>query len=731
MAGASEANGEERSLMRRFLRGFLYFFAASLLFLVFFFYDPLPENPPAAALSAAAADYDAEIIRDTWGVPHIFGARDADVSFGLAYAHAEDDYETIQEVLAATRGVLARYRGADAAPADYIVEFFDVWDTLEARYDSDVPPHVKAIADAYAAGLNLYAAEHPDDTWAGLVPFKGQDVIAGFMFKTPFFYGLDKTLQELFAPGRNQELALAPTEGQQAFSLGPKTGLELGSNAIAVAARRSTDNVTRLLINSHQPMTGPVAWYEAHLSSGEGLNITGGLFPGTPLILHGFNDHLGWANTVNHMDLSDVYVLTRNPDNPMQYRLDGEWVDFEVEEIELPVKMFGPFVYPAKRRLLRSRHGPVIENGEQTYALRYAGRGEIRQLEQYYRLNKSKTFDQFMSAMAMNALPSINYVYADKSGNVAFIHNGQYPNRLDGWAWTKDLPGDRSELIWQGYLPFESVPKLINPSSGMVFNANNTPYTATDGPDNLEPKEFPAHMGLATNETNRSLRLVELTDGTTPVSRERLLAIKFDDDYSRSSRIARLVEKMAAADYADDPQAAAAAEQLLRWNLSADTGNRYAALPIMALRFHDRENADDESDASLSAALRMAVSYLETHHGRIDPLWGDVSRMVRGDVSLPVDGGPDTLRAIYAAGENGGGTAPATHGDTWIGFVEWAADGSQRADVVHQFGSATLDEKSPHYADQVPLFVEKRWRRALTSREAVLANATRQYRPGK
>lgn len=721
---------QKPGMLARISRVFLLILAGLALILAVYLYDPLPENPGYGVLAADSARYDAEILRDEWGVPHIFGARDADVSFGLAYAHAEDDFETIQEVVAATRGVLARYRGADAAPADYIVSFFGVWDTLESRYESEVPENVRAIAEAYAAGLNLYAAQNPEATWAGLAPFRGQDVIAGFMFKTPFFYGLDKVLQELFAEGRAQEIALAPTGGRSAFIAGPKTAAELGSNAIAVSAARSTDNTTRLLINSHQPMTGPVAWYEAHLNSGEGLNITGGLFPGTPLILHGFNDNLGWANTVNHIDLSDVYVLTRNPENPLQYRLDGTWVDFDVTEVTIPVRLWGPFVFKAKRRLLKSRHGPVIENGEKTYALRYAGMGEIRQLEQYYRLNRAENLNDFIDAMSMNALPSINYVYADKDSNIAFIHNGQYPNRLDGWDWAKDLPGDRSDLIWQGYRPFDQVPKLVNPASGLVFNANNTPYSATDGPDNLMPEQFPPSMGLATNQTNRSLRLIELTDGNAPMSRDRLLEIKFDDDYAPTSRVARLTRKMAALDYGDDEALVAAAKQLQAWNLSTDADNRYAALPVTALRQQGRVNSDDESDEALATALKWAVSYLTENHGRIDPKWGEVSRMVRGSVSLPVDGGPDTLRAMYAAGENGGGVAPATHGDTWIGFVEWAADGTQRADVIHQFGSATLDETSAHYGDQMPLFVGKKWRRALTTREAVLAGAKRRYRPG-
>lgn len=735
MTAIPAGNAHKTSTLVRIFQGLTIILAVFLLISAVWLYDPLPENPNYATLSAEAANYDAEIIRDNWGVPHIFGKRDADTSFGLAYAHAEDDFETIQEVVAATRGVLARYRGADAAPTDYVVSFLNVWPTMEANYVSGVPDDVKAIANAYAAGINLYAAENPDATWAGLAPFRAEDVVAGFVFKTPFFYGLDKVLQGLFEGDSNREVAraisLAPTEKNRAFTLAPKTEAELGSNAIAVSAERGGDGATRLLINSHQPLSGPVAWYEAHLSSEEGLNITGGLFPGTPLILHGFNDNLGWANTVNHIDLSDVYVLTRNPDNPMQYKLDGEWVDFEVTEVTLPVKLFGPFVYPAKRPLLRSKHGPVVERGGAAYALRYTGMGELRQLEQYYRLNQAENLEDFMAAMRMNALPSINYVYGDKDNNIAFIHNAQYPNRADGWDWSKDMPGDRSDLIWQGYRPFTQVPKLINPQSGLLFNANNTPYSATDGPDNLTPTMFPPSMGLATNQTNRSMRLIELTDGRSLIDRERLLEIKFDDDYSPQSRPARLRDLMVGMDWSAHRDLLPAVEHMKGWNLSTDVDNRHTALVIMALRKQSRNGADDESPAAMASALRWAVEFLTTHHGGIDVRWGDVSRLVRGDVNMEIDGGPDVLRAIYAAGDYEGGIAPATHGDTWIGLVEWDSEGRQTADVIHNYGSATLDATSPHYADQAPLFATKKWRRALTTRAAIEANATRTYRPGK
>lgn len=703
------------------LKKIFYLAAIALVVAAVWLYNPLPSNPSSAELSELAQGFSAEIVRDEWGVPHIRGERDADASFGLAIAHATDDFETIQETIAATRGVLAHYRGASAAPTDYIVALLDVWGTIERDYQSKVPADVKLIAEGYAAGMNLYAAQNPQQTWAGLAPFYAEDVIAGFVFKTPFFYGLDKTLLELFENKRGVELALEPSSQGQAWRVRPRSGAELGSNALAVSAQRSGDNTTRLLINSHQPMTGPVAWYEAHIQSEQGLDIMGGVFPGTPVILHGFNKHLGWANTVNHIDLADTYLVTVNPEDPNQYKLDGQWRDFEQHEATIMVKLLGPFAFKAKRTVLRTEHGPVIESGDDQFALRYAGMGEIRQLEQYYRLNQASDFSQFTQAMQLNALPSINYVYADKDSNIAFIHNAQYPNRNDAWDWSKDLPGDRSDLIWQGYRPYSSVPKLVNPSSGLVFNANNTPFSATDGEDNLQPQDFPQSMGLATDQTNRALRLVELNDGQSKLGRAEILRQKFDDDYSRDSNSANTMQKIAAMDWSHDPELEKAAAYLKDWDLSADKDNKHASLAGLIISYlYQSEDPKDESPAKLESALRHAVDHLMAKFGRIDVPWGEVNRLQRGDVSLPVDGGPDVLRAIYSVGLEEGETY-ATHGDTWMALVAWGPDGSVNADVLHQFGSATMDPSSKHYADQAPLFVDKRWRKANFDIDAIRA----------
>ncbi|MBK8198332.1 MAG: acylase [Acidobacteria bacterium] len=688
-------------------------------------------SPPAASLAAAAANYDAEIIRDSFGVPHIYGARDADTAFGLAYAHAEDDFETIQETVAAARGVLARYRGKDAAPIDYIASLLGVWETVDARYDADVPADVKAMAEGYVAGLNLYASEHPEQTWAGLAPFRAEDVVAGFMFKTPFFYGLDDTLLKLFGEDYTQSIALDPAGPKKAFLLAPRSASERGSNAFAVSPARSGDGVTRLVINSHQPLTGPVAWYEAQVTSGEGLDITGGLFPGTPVILHGFNKNLGWANTVSAQDLVDTFVLTINPDNKNQYWLDGKWTDFEITQARINVKLAGPFAFPATRAVKRSVHGPVIEGPTGTYAIRYAGMGEIRQLEQYYRLGKSADMNQFMGAMAMNALPSINYVYGDKDGNIAFIHNAQYPDRNDAWDWAGDLPGDRSDIIWQGYRAWDAVPKLINPASGFIFNSNNTPYSATDGPDNLKPEDFPQSMGLQTNQTNRSLRVMELTGDGDPIDEARLLAIKFDNRYAQGSEADAVVKAVLAADWSGEPEMAEAAALLASWDYGTDASSRTAALGSLTTQRAITEKYTHVKAPPPETAFREAVAWLKLHHGRIDPEWGEVNRLVRGAVSLAISGGPDTLRAVYPKEIRDDGELHMSAGDTWIALVAWDAEGRQTARVISPFGSATLDASSPHYADQAPLFAHEDWRTALLTKAGVMADATRTYHPGK
>ena len=265
----------------------------------------------------------------------------------------------------------------------------------------------------------------------------------------------------------------------------------------------------------------------------------------------------------------------------------------------------------------------------------------------------------------------------------------------------------------------------------MVYNANNTPYRATDGADNLAPGDFPDWLGLQTNETNRSLRIQDLTDGTRLMSRDRLLAIKFDDAYSDRSEASAFIDEVLAHDWSDAPDMADAVAHLQAWDRRTNIDNRHAALGVLTVLRHVTGQFTGDYGPAPAEALREAAALLQANYGRLDPEWGEVNRLLRGETDLPISGGPDILRAIYPAEMRADGKLHANAGDTWIALVEWTADGAQSAEVIHQYGAATLDQSSPHYDDQAPLFANQDWRKALLTRDEVEANAVRTYRPGR
>ena len=671
----------------------------------------------------AAQAYSVRIVRDEFGVPQIYGVTDPDTAFGLGYAQAEDDWATLETTLVAARGRLARYVGADAAPTDYIVQLLRIRELVEDRYESDLSPAARALVEAYADGLNLYAAEHPRDTWAAELPVTGQDIVAGFVLRTPFMYGLDADLGELFEDVRQRTVSMGSSE--TAFQLIEGERLPFGSNAFAVAPSRSADGATRLLINSHQPFEGPVAWYEARLHSEDGWDMAGATFPGAPLILHGFNPDLGWAHTVNKPDLSDIYVLETEGD---RYRLDGEWLDLEHGTARITVGIFGPIRWTVTRDMWWSRHGPVVRTDHGDYAIRYSGMDQIGQVEQWYAMNRATDFDSWMAAMEINAISSLNAVYADREGHIAYVYNARMPVREEGYDWLQYLPGDRSELIWDEYLPLTAMPIYTDPAGGWLLSSNQTPFDAAELADNIDAAGYSPTFGIQPRYSNRAWRGLDLLRAEGPISRERLLEIKFDKLYSDLSPVARLVTELLAQDFTGDAAMTEAQSVLRRWDLSTDTGNREAALGVLvAVRCIGNLHTNDPWLMDPVEALREAAAELMAHHARLDPEWGEVSRLVRGDVDLAVGGGPDILRAIYSSSHDldEQGRLIAAAGDTSIMLVEWLADGTQDASAIIQYGTATLDEDSPHYADQAPLFVAEQWRAIdLSVREGG-------YRPGE
>jgi penicillin amidase/acyl-homoserine-lactone acylase len=667
----------------------------------------------AAPLIAKAATYDALIERDGFGVPHISGVRDADVAFGLGYAHSEDDFATIAEALLVTRGVAAETKGSAAAPGDYLVRLLRVWETVDAGYETRISPETRAVLEGYADGINLYAAEHPGAVPAGLVPVSGRDVAAGSAFRGPFFYGLDKAIKAVLEPRPARD-----------------TGPPKGSNGIAVAPSRSADGATRLLVNSHQPYEGPVAWYEAVLESGQGWHVAGGFFPGGPFMLHGHNADLGWASTVNKPDLVDVYRLKTDPARPGEYQLDGAWRKFERKPAAFRVKVFGPILWTVQREVLWSVHGPVLETDHGSFALSYAGKGELGQPDQYLAMNKAGDLSAWKAAMARGALPSINFVYADKAGNIGYLHNGQFPVRRDGVDWSGTLPGDRSDLLWHERVPFARLPQLWNPPSGFVYNSNNNPLSASAPADDIKPGTLPAHLGLQTNMTNRALRVLETYAQDRSITAGEFEAYKYDLTYSAKSPLAAMIAEALTYDATGNPDLAQAQAILRGWDRRTDTANRGAALAILMGEPLGRATEMGEPVPPLRPALDAAIARLKQHFGRLDPAWGEVNRFRRGALDLPIAGGPDIYRAVYGKQQDDG-TLTANGGDTFVMFVSWDRAGALTSRSIHQYGSATLDQNSPHYADQTPLFVAMKTKPVLFTAAQRAGQIKRSYRPGR
>ncbi|WP_193166371.1 penicillin acylase family protein [Microbulbifer hainanensis] len=677
---------------------------------------------------AEARAFDVEILRDNWGVPHIYGETDADAAFGLAYAHAEDDFATIQSVILATRGSLAAEKGLSAAKTDYLALWMGIWPAVSSGY-SQLSPEARAVAEAYAAGLNLYAAQHPEAVSRYLLPVVGEDLVAGFTFKTPMFYGFDKVLGELLDPKAPHEVA---KNGEDSLAWVPQQSLPTGSQGIAVAPSRSSDGATRLLVNSHQPLTGPVAWYEAQVHSLQGWNMTGGTFPGAPVIIHGHNEYLGWANTVNKPDLVDIYQLTINPQHPDQYLLDGQWHNFDRREAKIRVKLFGPLHWTFNKEILIAEQGPVFQTEYGSYAVRWAGMGEVRTLDFMLALNKATNKSEFEAALKMQAMPSINYVYADREGNIGHYYNAMFPARSEGWDWSKYLPGDRSDVIWHGYRDFRRMPKTLNPKSGLVYNANNPPFQATDGDDDAWAENFPPSMGIEKVVTNRALQIEALYGAREKISAEDFMRLKFDNHYNPASYQVRQLRQWLRAEkpaqfgqsrYRD------ALKFLADWDLSTDKEDTHAALAVLTLEPIQEAHGQKADFAVIDRAFKETVDQLYEFYGTIEVPFGEINRHVRGEHSWPLSGGPDTLRAVYGGPLNNLRQFENRAGDSFIMVVSWDRSGKVHSRAIHNFGSATLDTTSPHYADQAELFVREELRDVYLERAELLKHLSRRYRP--
>jgi len=308
--------------------------------------------------------YDVSIHRDFWGIPYIKGETDMDVAYGIGLSHAEDAYDDLVELMPLYRGKSALFNGLKGVETDYLVRLLRVHQNVEKFAKDQLSDRSLQMAQAYADGVNQFAKDNPSKVNQRLHPITKEDIIAGSYIQHLFFAGLDS--------------------GLQTMSDHISKSIPTGSNAIAVNGVKTEGDSSFLLINSHQPLAGPVGWYELNVESQSGWNAHGGNFPGSFVVNVGFNKDIGWGATVNRPDVLDIFELTVNPTNPDEYLLDKAWVPFEIEEDYLQIKLLGFLKIKSKQSFKYSKFGPVLEIQDKVFALRHSTQNSFQEIDGWF-----------------------------------------------------------------------------------------------------------------------------------------------------------------------------------------------------------------------------------------------------------------------------------------------------------------------------------------------------------
>lgn len=664
---------------------------------------------------------DITIARDTFGIPHIFAKTDAEVAYGLAWAHCEDDFEHIQMILITANAHLGEIQGKEGAATDYFVQFIRAKEHVDKYYDSDISFEYKKILQAYADGINAYASKHPKEIKLKKVfPVSPKTILIGYHLILTSMVGTPRALQYIIK-GKPDEYIF---------------NASAGSNAFAYNQNHTTDSSTYLVINPHVPLEGQGSWYEAHLCSDENWNIYGALIPGMISPAMGCNEHLGWAITFNWPDYIDIYEMEVNPKNKNQYKFDGEWKNFEIKKIALKVKTkLGKIT--VKKDALWCVYGPAYKTKKGIYALRYNTMHDLKAAEQWYKMGKSNQYSEFYSAMNSQGIPLFNFMMADDQQQIFYLFNAKLPIRNPDYNWQKTLPGNTSKTLWNEYYKLNELPQKLNPKSGYLYNTNNSPFRCTATSENPDENTFNKESAFNWNRiNNRDLRFNELIAQKSKLNFEGIKAIKYDCKYpDKKGGIYKSYLPIYALKESDYPDIADAISKLKKWDFSGYTSNKEAALVTFTFNYlfkkkdaayNELETGLEYSTDELIESIRYAKKTLLKHHGTIDVEFGQVQQLIRQDKSYPVPGLPECMLAI-ASEENANGKLRAQNGDSFIMFAKFSKSGNSFEAIV-PYGESRRKE-SPHLTDQMEMYSKQQTKKITLKKEEVLKLAVKTYHP--
>ena len=667
-------------------------------------------------LQAQINPKDVEIIRDSYGVPHIYGKTDADTAYGLAWAHAEDNFVTIQKAYLAGNGMLSQWNGKQGIGADFIAQFIQSEETVDRLYHT-LSDEFIAVLQGYAEGLNSYAKHNPSE------------VLLSSLFPiTPKKLLIYSQLQ-LFLSNEGDRFVEAIVSNRVVPYKKPIEEDVRGSNLIALSSRKTGTNESFLAINTHQPLEGPTSWYEAHLVSEEGTNIIGATFPGAPCILTGANEYLGWTHTVNYPDKADVFQLEMK--NRTTYIVDGEAHQLVKKKAKMYVRFLGMRIAVSKV-FYESIYGPTLRNKTGVFAVRTPSTTNINALEQWWRMNKARSFSEFYSYLEWNALPGYNIGYADRNDTIFYISNGKIPKRDSSYDWRKVVPGNTKKTLWNSYYTTQELPQVIAPKSGYVYNANHSPFFSTAPDENPNPDEFAKAMNFETYNNNRSTRLFDLLSEKDTLTYEDFKRIKYDHSLPTPLNYNYVdfnaIFEMNPDDY---PDVADLLMDIQNWDRVASVDSygagAFAVLYYTLGKYYSKLGPSKVFNKLLIyTCLKDAKKHLLKHFKTTSIRLGDFQKLVRGDKELPIFGLPDVVTAMRGSAHKNG-TIKINHGESYIALIRFGQNKTSVASVI-SYGSSNRPD-SPHYSDQMEMYRRFETKPMHFDRENVMKDAKKIYHP--
>jgi acyl-homoserine lactone acylase PvdQ len=537
------------------------------------------------AVSAVGEERELVIYRDTWGVPHVYGASMGEAAYGLGYAQAEDRLEDLFLNVRTAIGSLSEVLGPDYVERDYIMRLVKNAERCEA-YWATAPAPVRELGDQFMAGVRTWIAEHPEKVSPFALPLEGWHCLAigrAMILNWPMEALLgelkNKDRETVALPATNtaspnsagvpfgvRRLASALPEGARSRLQGearwvnrpaqedrvdpeptppwpPASRLSesggeppqskaaaappFGSNSFAIAPSRSAENCSIVMTDPHLTWEGMAVFYEARVHAGEDA-MCGFWLVGSPLPALGHGAHVAFACTTGGPDTSDVFIVKLNPDNPMQYEYEGGWQDFVVEQVSIPVAGGEPVVRP----MLYSAIGPVLEAPDVAKGVAYCGASpyldQVSLLEQQRAMLVAKDVEEFYDALRMNQLMEQNITFADREGNIQYLRNGCTPIRPEGYNWKAPVPWS-AESRWLGFHPVKDLVQIKNPPEGYFQNCNNSPeWMLEQSP--MTPGKYPDYIYNVTwdDKTPRGVRLLSLLASDESITKDEAKAYTLD-----------------------------------------------------------------------------------------------------------------------------------------------------------------------------------------------------------